>query len=73
LVALAIDRLLYWVQRQLFPYQYGGDGLLHYGLRSALRAWEDFTAIFRKPVDIAVTSPAKAEPSKTHDAPGSKS
>ena len=33
LVALAIDRLLFWVQRQLFPYQYGGDGLLHRGVR----------------------------------------
>ena len=27
LVALAIDRLLYWVQRELFPYQYGAYGL----------------------------------------------
>ena len=26
LVALGIDRVLFWVQRQLFPYQYGGDG-----------------------------------------------
>ena len=34
LVALAIDRLLFWVQRQLFPYQYGGDGLLHRGVRA---------------------------------------
>ena len=26
LVALAIDRLLFWVQRQLFPHRYGGPG-----------------------------------------------
>lgn len=73
LVALAIDRLLYWVQRQLFPYQYGGDGLLHYGLRAILRVWEDFTTIFWKPAEIAITSPAQAEPSKTHNAPEKKS
>ena len=28
-VALAIDRLLYMVQKSLFPHQYGGSGLLH--------------------------------------------
>ena len=27
LVALAIDRLLYWVQRELFPYQYEAFGI----------------------------------------------
>ncbi len=53
LVALAIDRLLYWVQRQLFPYQYGGDGLLHRGVRTIMRTWEDFKSLFRKPVEIA--------------------
>ena len=46
LVALAIDRLLFWVQRQLFPYQYGGDGLLHRGVRAVLRGWEDLQALF---------------------------
>jgi ABC-type nitrate/sulfonate/bicarbonate transport system permease component len=48
LVALAIDRVLFLIQRQLFPYQYGGDGLLHHGLRAALRMWEDFTGLFRR-------------------------
>ncbi len=46
LVALAIDRLLYLVQRQLFPYQYGGAGLLHHALVKVLRAWEDFWSLF---------------------------
>lgn len=41
LVALAIDWLLFWIQRQLFPYQYGSDGLLHGALRLILRGWED--------------------------------
>jgi NitT/TauT family transport system permease protein len=46
LVALAIDRFLYWVQRQLFPYDYESDGLLHHALVKVLRAWEDFWRLF---------------------------
>jgi hypothetical protein len=41
LVALLIDRLLYWVQAELFPYRYGGPGLLHRGVRAVLHAGED--------------------------------
>ncbi len=74
LVALAIDRLLFWVQRQLFPYQYGGDGLLHRGLRTTMRAWEAFWAIFFRPVDVAPTLFAQAS-AKISDAatPGKES
>ena len=55
LVALAIDRFLYWVQRELFPYQYNSYGLLHRGWRSVSRGLEDLKffvlRIFsRKPV-----------------------
>ncbi len=60
LVALAIDRLLFWVQRQLFPYQYGGSGLLHQGVRSLCRTWEDMKAIFCKPVEAADDKAATA-------------
>jgi len=56
LVALAIDRILFWVQRQLFPYQYGGDGLLHRGVRAAFRAWESFMSLFFQPVEVAAAS-----------------
>jgi NitT/TauT family transport system permease protein len=41
LVALGIDRVLYWVQRQLFPYRYGTAGLLHGLVYGCLKAWED--------------------------------
>lgn len=41
LVALAIDRFLYWVQRQLFPYYYGSAGVLHRIFAAGLRTWED--------------------------------
>jgi NitT/TauT family transport system permease protein len=48
LVALAIDRLLFWVQRQLFPYQYGGRGLLARSVRVVLHAWEDMKHFVRR-------------------------
>jgi len=41
LVALGIDRLLYAIQRDLFPYQYGGAGHLHRLLKALLCLWDD--------------------------------
>jgi len=41
LVALAIDRLLYHIQRSLFPYRYGGPGYLNNGLKWLLHRWDD--------------------------------
>jgi len=40
-VALFIDRLLFTIQAELFPYRYGGMGILHRLVRAALHAWED--------------------------------
>jgi NitT/TauT family transport system permease protein len=40
-IALALDTCLLWVQRKLFPYLYGGDGILHYLVRGMLHAWDD--------------------------------
>jgi len=40
-VALVIDRLLFLVQAELFPYRYGGMGILHRLVRLVLHAWED--------------------------------
>jgi NitT/TauT family transport system permease protein len=45
-LALGIDRLFYWVQCELFPYRYGGAGILNQGLRAALRGWEDVRTSF---------------------------
>jgi ABC-type nitrate/sulfonate/bicarbonate transport system permease component len=39
-VALAIDRLLYMVQKSLFPHQYGGRGILHEAWRGVMHAAE---------------------------------
>jgi len=60
LVALAIDRFLYWVQRQLFPYCYESDGLLHHALVKVLRAWEDVWSLIFHPRSAA-SGEGKAE------------
>lgn len=40
LVALGIDRVFFWVQRELFPARYGGAGLLNALVRRLLHGWE---------------------------------
>src|SRR4029079_14113480 len=48
-VALGIDRLLFWVQRELFPHRFGGSGLLNQAVRLVLHASEDLKALlFRR-------------------------
>lgn len=49
LVALAVDRLLFFVQRQLFPYQYGGSGVLHDVVRGAMHVWEGLWRMIVRP------------------------
>lgn len=49
LVALAIDRLLYALQRDLFPYQYGGAGRLHRLVKRALGLWDDAKGLLVRP------------------------
>lgn len=49
LVALAIDRVLFWIQRELFPHRFGGRGILNKCLRLALHGWEDFKGLFFQP------------------------
>jgi ABC-type nitrate/sulfonate/bicarbonate transport system permease component len=59
-IALAIDRLLFWVQRELFPYRYGGAGMLNEGVRFVLYRWDDFKGLFWKgqvPPDSASPQP----------------
>jgi NitT/TauT family transport system permease protein len=42
ILALFIDRVLYWIQRELFPHRYGGSGMLNQCVRMAMHGWEDF-------------------------------
>jgi len=46
IVALALDRLLFTVQRSLFPHRYGGAGLLWKLVGAGLYAWEDLKSVF---------------------------
>ena len=46
IVALAMDRALYWIQKELFPHRYGGRGILNRCLRAVLHAWEDVKGSF---------------------------
>jgi NitT/TauT family transport system permease protein len=48
IVAFALDRFLLWVQKQLFPYRYGGSGILNRYVRIALHAWEDLKGLIRQ-------------------------
>ena len=65
LVAMAIDRILFWIQCELFPHRYGGYGILNRGLRKALHTWEDFRNMFRKSAAQAVA--VSREPAPTPD------
>jgi NitT/TauT family transport system permease protein len=49
IVALAMDRALFWIQRELFPHRYGGHGVLHRCVRAAMHVWEDINGfLFRR-------------------------
>jgi NitT/TauT family transport system permease protein len=48
-VALLIDRILFSVQKQLFPHEYGGAGLLNKCVRGVLHGWDGLKGKFIKP------------------------
>jgi NitT/TauT family transport system permease protein len=68
-VALAIDRVLYWIQRELFPHRFGGTGILNQAVRAVMHAGEDLKClIFRRgtePTNDAVPAGAAAGTKKS--------
>jgi NitT/TauT family transport system permease protein len=54
IVALTIDRMLFWIQKELFPHRYGGIGVLNLLLRRILHGWDDLKNVFRKPASNAL-------------------
>jgi NitT/TauT family transport system permease protein len=60
-VALGVDRLLFWIQQELFPHRYGGAGILNAGVRALLHGWENFKALFREPA-VAPGLPGDGSP-----------
>jgi len=70
-VALAIDRLIYWMQCELFPYRYGGVGVLNSAIEWGLHRWEDAKGLVIRPaalpsqpagITTAVSPSAPAQP-----------
>jgi len=51
-VALAIDRLLFMIQKSLFPHQYGGQGFLHIAWRGFMHFCEDVKHLLVKPTPL---------------------
>lgn len=58
LVALAIDRILFWIQKELFPHRYGGMGILNRAVRSILHGWESLKRVLFKPVPAPAAIPS---------------
>jgi NitT/TauT family transport system permease protein len=63
-VALAIDRILVWVQRELFPHRYGGSGYLHHSLMALLNRLEDVKSLVVRPIDATAYVRRPAPPTK---------
>jgi ABC-type nitrate/sulfonate/bicarbonate transport system permease component len=63
-LALVIDRALFWVQKELFPHRYGGRGLLSQAITGVLHAWDDFKCLVRRsptPADLPSPEPPQPE------------
>ena len=53
IVALVIDRGLFWIQRELFPHQYGGRGTLRRLVQSILHGVESVLGLVVRPASYA--------------------
>jgi len=62
IVALAIDRVLFWVQRELFPHRFGGIGILNQAVRAILHGWEDLKGLIFRRSAAAGDPPASVPP-----------
>jgi ABC-type anion transport system duplicated permease subunit len=63
-VALVIDRLVFFTQKSLFPYQYGGDGLLHDAWRGLMHGAESLKHLIFKPTPLATIQPVSSTAAK---------
>jgi ABC-type nitrate/sulfonate/bicarbonate transport system permease component len=64
IVALFIDRMFYFIQAELFPYRYGGIGILNQLVRAVLHAWEDVRLVVWKALKRLVGPRTPAGPNK---------
>jgi NitT/TauT family transport system permease protein len=56
-VAFALDRVLYWIQRELFPHRYGGAGILRAGARGLSHVAEDCKRIIVPAIEAPGVAP----------------
>src|SRR4051812_40648939 len=62
-VALLIDYVLLWIQKELFPYRYGGIGILHMLVRGVMHGWEGLKGLVRRPaIPAAVLAELESKP-----------
>jgi NitT/TauT family transport system permease protein len=66
LVALVIDRIVYLIQRSLFPYQYGGGGVLHDAWRGLMHGAESLKHLVIRPKSLAAAQVALLERASGH-------
>jgi len=73
LVAFAIDRLLFWIQRELFPHQYGGAGILNQLVRGIMHVAESVKFLLWHMVGIRpAQAPTGGASTASHEAVESK-
>lgn len=69
-VALAIDRAIYWIQRELFPHRFGGSGILNQLVRLSLHKLEDLKSLVFRPSDPSrLMVPALSQPAASAGKP----
>jgi len=57
-VALVIDRIVFMIQRSLFPHQYGGQGVLHDAWRGLMHGAESLKHLVIRPKPLAAAQVA---------------
>src|SRR5262245_59212963 len=67
-VALVIDRLLFRVQKSLFPHQYGGRGVLHHTWRGVMHAAEGVKSVIITPKSLTPEQAAALATERQRDA-----
>lgn len=66
-VALVIDRLLFRIQKSLFPHQYGGRGLLHKAWRELMHAAEGAKSMIVAPKSLTPEQTAAIAATRKRD------
>ncbi len=61
-VAFAIDRVLFWIQKELFPHRYGGFGFLNRAFGKVMSVWDNLKCAIMKADEPETPKPAEWQP-----------